>query len=91
MWRTHSLENSELLRPEFFGEIRPSLITGKPEKYFPRWKRWLRYGLSFLLTLPVLLLAVGAMLCSLNFNGYIKDKESPVYIAAFAYFAEPVI
>lgn len=91
LWRTHSLENSELLRPEFSGEIRPSLITGKPEKYFPRWKRWLRYGLSFLLTLPVLLLAVGAMLCSLNFNGYIKDKESPVYIASFAYFAEPVL
>ena len=42
------------------------------------------------MTLPVLLLAVGAMLCSLNFNGYIKDKESPVYIAAFAYYAEPV-
>ena len=85
----HDLENAEL-RPEFTGEIRPSPITGKPEKYFPRWKRWLRYGLSFVLTLPVLLLAVGAMLCSLNFNGYIKDKESPVYIAAFAYFAEPV-
>ena len=40
--------------------------------------------------MPVLALAVGAMLCSLNFNGYIKDKESPVYIAAFAHFAEPV-
>ena len=43
-----------------------------------------------MLTLPVLLLAIGAMLCSLNFNGYIKDKESPVYIASFAYFAELV-
>ena len=90
LWRTHGLEHLELLRPEFSGEIRPSPITGKPEKYFPRWKRWLRYGLSFMLTLPVLLLAIGAMLCSLNFNGYIKDKESPVYIASFAYFAEPV-
>lgn len=90
MWRTHGLEHLELLRPEFSGEIQPSPITGKPEKYFPRWKRWLRYGLSFMLTLPVLLLAIGAMLCSLNFNGYIKDKESPVYIASFAYFAEPV-
>nr|XP_058973340.1 anoctamin-10-like [Pocillopora verrucosa] len=89
LWRTHGLEHLELLRPEFSGEIRPSPITGKPEKYFPRWKRWLRYGLSFMLTLPVLLLAIGAMLCSLNFNGYIKDKESPVYIASFAYFAEP--
>ncbi|XP_073249226.1 anoctamin-10-like [Porites lutea] len=89
LWRTHGLEKSELLRPEFTGKMQPSPITGQPEKYFPRWKRWLRYGLSFVLTLPVLALAVGAMLCSLNFNGYIKDKESPVYIAAFAYFAEP--
>ena len=90
LWRTHGLEKSELLRPEFTGKMQPSPITGQPEKYFPRWKRWLRYGLSFVLTLPVLALAVGAMLCSLNFNGYIKDKESPVYIAAFAHFAEPV-
>ena len=90
LWRTHGLEKSELLRPEFTGKMQPSPITGQPEKYFPRWKRWLRYGLSFVLTLPVLALAIGAMLCSLNFNGYIKDKESPVYIAAFAYFAEPV-
>ena len=90
LWRTHGLEKSELLRPEFTGKMQPSPITGQPEKYFPRWKRWLHYGLSFVLTLPVLALAVGAMLCSLNFNGYIKDKESPVYIAAFAYFAEPV-
>lgn len=89
LWRTHGLEKSELLRPEFTGKMQPSPITGQPEKYFPRWKRWLRYGLSFVLTLPVLALAVGAMLCSLNFNGYIKDKESPVYIAAFAHFAEP--
>ena len=90
LWRTHGLEKSELLRPEFTGKMQPSPITGQPEKYFPRWKRWLHYGLSFVLTLPVLALAVGAMLCSLNFNGYIKDKESPVYIAAFAHFAEPV-
>lgn len=90
LWRTHGLEKSELLRPEFTSKMQPSPITGQPEKYFPRWKRWLRYGLSFVLTLPVLALAVGAMLCSLNFNGYIKDKESPVYIAAFAHFAEPV-
>lgn len=89
MWRTHKLENSELLRPEFSGVMQPSPVTGKAEKYFPRWKRWLRYGLSLILTLPVLLLAVGAMLGSLNFNGYIKDKDSPVYIASFAYFAEP--
>ena len=90
MWRTHKLENSELLRPEFSGVMQPSPVTGKAEKYFPRWKRWLRYGLSLILTLPVLLLAVGAMLGSLNFNGYIKDKDSPVYIASFAYFSEPV-
>ena len=90
LWNTYSLEDSELIRPEFHGVIRTSPITGKPEKYFPRWKRWLRYAVSFVLTLPVLCIAVGAMICSLNLNGYIKDKESPVYLSSLAYFAEPV-
>jgi hypothetical protein len=37
-----------------------------------------------------LLIAVAAMLCSLNLNGYIKDKHSPIYVSSLAYFAEPV-
>ncbi|XP_048585783.1 anoctamin-8 [Nematostella vectensis] len=88
-WNTYNIDHIEQVRPQFHGAIITSPITDKPIKYYPRWKRWLRYGLSVLLTLPVLLLAVGAMLCSLNLNGYIKDKESPVYIAVLTHFAQP--
>jgi len=89
-WNTINVDHSEAIRPEFFGNIIKSPVTGKPVKHYPRWKRWLRYGLSFILTLPVLSVAVGAMLCSLNLNGYIKDKESPVYFECLSRFAEPV-
>ncbi|EDO33016.1 predicted protein, partial [Nematostella vectensis] len=88
-WNTYNIDHIEQVRPQFHGAIITSPITDKPIKYYPRWKRWLRYGLSVLLTLPVLLLAVGAMLSSLNLNGYIKDKESPVYIAVLTHFAQP--
>jgi hypothetical protein len=90
IWNTYGNEDAYDIRPEFDGVIRTSPITGKPEKYFPRWRRWLRYLVSVIFTLPMLLVAVGAMLCSLNLNGYIKDKQSPIYVASLAYYAEPV-
>ena len=43
-----------------------------------------------MVTVPFLVIAVGAMILSLNFNGYVKDKHSPIYIGALAKFAEPV-
>ena len=90
LWNTYGNEDAYDIRPEFNGVIRTSPVTGKPEKYFPRWRRWLRYLFSFILTMPMLLVAVGAMLLSLNLNGYIKDKHSPIYVPALAYYAEPV-
>ena len=90
IWNTYGNEDAYDIRPEFNGVIRTSPVTGKPEKYFPRWRRWSRYLVSFIFTMPMLLVAVGAMLCSLNLNGYIKDKHSPIYVAALAYYAEPV-
>jgi len=65
-------------------------VTGKMEKYFPAWKRRFRYVLSFMISLPFLGLGVGAMVLSLNLNGYIHDKESPFYFATLSKFAEPV-
>ena len=47
------------------------------------------YILSFIVTLPFLGLAVGAMILSLNFNGYVHDKGSPIYLAALAKYSEP--
>ncbi|XP_028413837.1 anoctamin-8-like [Dendronephthya gigantea] len=89
IWNTYGYEDAYDIRPEFNGVIRESPVTGKPEKYFPRWRRWLRYLVSVIFTLPMLFVAVLAMLCSLNLNGYIKDKHSPIYVSALAYYAEP--
>ncbi len=84
------IERKEIVRPEFYGDMHTSPITGKQERYFPSWKRFAMYTLSFILTLPFLAVAVGAMILSLNFNGYVKDKHSPIYMAVLAKFSEPV-
>jgi len=88
-WNSTQIERKEIIRPEFYGDIRTSPITGKPERYYPTWKRILMYILSFIVTLPFLGLAVGAMILSLNFNGYVHDKQSPIYLAALAKYSEP--
>ena len=89
-WGTSNLEKSDIVRPEFSGMLRKSPITGKMEKYFPAWKRRIRYCVSFVLTLPFLMLGIGCMILSLNLNGYIKHPESPIRIEVLASFAEPV-
>jgi len=88
-WGTSAVEKAEVLRPEFCGILRKSPVTGKPEKYFPAWKRRIRYLMSFFLSLPFLALGVIAMTLSLNLNGYIKHKESPIYFASLSRFAQP--
>ena len=89
-WNTHDYSASEELRPEYWGEERISPITGRQEVHFPSSRRYARYFVSFLAMQPMLLIAVCAMLLSLNLNGYIKDIHSPVHIATLAKFAEPV-
>lgn len=89
-WGTYSIEKAELIRTEFTGVLKISPITGKMEKYFPAWKRRLGYFASFLLSLPFLCVGVGAMILSLNLNGYIHDRESPFYFASLSQYAEPV-
>lgn len=60
--------------PSFRGEWRLSLISGKPERYFPRTKRFPRYLLSICISLPVLAVAVAFMLASMNLQGYVRGK-----------------
>ena len=79
-----------MLRAEFYGTWLPDPVTGKPQLHYPHWKRRLRYLLSLLITIPILLLGVSAMILSLNLNGYIKDKSSPFHVSYLAQFAEPV-
>ena len=68
----------------------PHPVTGIPSLYYPRWKRQLRYLFSLIVTIPILSLGVLVMILSLNLNGYIKDKNSPLYVPYLATFAEPV-
>ena len=65
-------------------------MTGIPSLYYPRWKRQIRYLFSLLVTIPILSLGVLVMILSLNLNGYIKDKNSPIHVSYLATFAEPV-
>lgn len=88
-WGTSNIEKNDAVRPEFHGILRRSPITGNMEKYFPSWKRRIRYLVSFILTLPFLSLGVGAMILSLNLNGYIKHKESPIRFHSLSQYAEP--
>ncbi|XP_063728669.1 anoctamin-8-like [Symsagittifera roscoffensis] len=88
-WDTNDFERVAETRPEFFGEIRNSPVTDLPELYYPQWKKFLRYCVSFLAATPMLLLAVKAMLLSLNLNGYIKDHHSIIYVKSLCQYAEP--
>ena len=89
-WHSYHISRKEELRKEFYGTLLPNPVTGKPQLYYPSWKRRCRYLLSLLITIPMLLLGVLAMVLSLNLNGYIKDKSSPIYVSFLAQFAEPV-
>lgn len=89
-WNTYSCSDVHELRREFDGVIRPDPVTGKPSLYYPGWKRRLWYILSFLVMLPLLSLGVVAMTLSLNLNGYVTSKESPIYVGRLASFAQPV-
>ncbi|XP_002170516.2 anoctamin-10 isoform X1 [Hydra vulgaris] len=89
LWKTTDVEKVDMIRPEFFGVTRPSPITGINEKYFPAWKRRFRYLLSFLISIPFLLLGIGAMIISLNLNGYISDDNSPIHIHELGHYADP--
>ena len=89
-WHSYKFSKKEELRPEFYGTMGPHPVTGIPSLYYPHWKRQLRYLFSLVVTIPILLLGVLVMILSLNLNGYIKDKNSPIYISYLATFAEPV-
>ena len=88
-WDTCDFERVVEQRPEFFGDVRSSPVTGLPELYYPTWKKMFRYCISFLAATPMLMLAVKAMLLSLNLNGYIKDPDSIFYVHFLCQYAEP--
>ena len=82
---THTAVHVHELRRELDGMIHPDPVTGKPSLYYPDCK-W--YIFSFLATLPLLSPGVVAMTLTLNFNGYVTSKESPMYVRKLASFAQ---
>ncbi|XP_065833337.1 anoctamin-10-like isoform X2 [Oscarella lobularis] len=88
-WTTYDYEKIAELNPFFKGTSRVSPVTGKMEKHFSYWRRLARYAVSLGVTFAMIVLAVAAMAVSLNLNGYVKDTNSPIYLASLAVFAAP--
>ena len=61
----HAFQHQHV-NPLATGKWRKSPVTGRPEMFFPPWQRWLRYGLSVVITAALLLCAFVVMICSLN-------------------------
>lgn len=90
LWDTYDYKRHEEPNRAFRGIERISPITDKKEIYFPTYQRLLRYLFSFAVTMGMVGLAIIAMTISLNLNGYVTDKKSPLYISYLASFAAPV-
>jgi Calcium-activated chloride channel len=50
-WGTMNFKEQETTRPQFVGETTKDEITGELIITYPKWKRWLKYCISFPLTL----------------------------------------
>ena len=89
-WNTHSYCSHDELYHKFHGVIVTDPVTGDDMLYYPFWKKRLWYLFSFLAMVPLLSGGVAVMTLSLNLNGYVQDKGSPIYIERLAQFAQPV-
>jgi len=64
-------------RSGFTGYLRFSPVTGKPEVYYPQWRRILKYFVSACITGAMLAVAFFVMILSLNLQGYIRPSSNP--------------
>ena len=69
---------------DFQGQVRYNLVTGFPEEYYPTRKRIIHYLISFIETLPILLVATALKIVIFNINGTIDNPKSIVYIEKLA-------
>lgn len=65
------------VRPEFYGTLRTSPVSGQLEAFYPDYKRRLKYVGSAAVTLAMLNVAFWIMILSLNLQGYINPKNHP--------------
>lgn len=65
------------VRPEYYGRLRKSPVTGELETHYPDYKRRIKYVVSALVTIGMLNVAFWTMILSLNMQGYINPKYDP--------------
>lgn len=74
-WGRLHAKAAELPRPEFYGDLIRSPITGEEEITYASWKRGLKYAISALVTSVLLFVAFCVMIVSLNFQGYVHNPK----------------
>eukprot|EP01023_Acetabularia_acetabulum_P030851 TRINITY_DN29039_c0_g1_i5.p1 TRINITY_DN29039_c0_g1~~TRINITY_DN29039_c0_g1_i5.p1 ORF type:complete len:543 (-),score=74.26 TRINITY_DN29039_c0_g1_i5:5-1633(-) len=90
-WNTLEFESVKVIRPEFRGTIGISPITGAKERQYPARKRFYFYILSVAVTSILMSMVFVLIVCSLNFQGYIQDKEIFYIPSISKYSAEGAI
>ena len=89
-WNTYTLSKAYEMQQGYHGIPSIDPVTHKQSVYYPSWKRRVWYVFSAVAMLPLLSVGVAVMTLSLNLNGYVKSTGSPIYVEAFAKFAQPV-
>ena len=89
-WDNYTEEyDKENVRREFKGEWRVSPITEKYEKYYSENKRNIKFLISFLVSLPALLVSLFVNVCFLNLSGFIQPgTDSFLEIGFLCKFSE---
>lgn len=83
-WNNYTEEyDRENRREEFKGEWSKSLITGEFEIHFSKTKRFIKYIDSFIISIPILFLAILLNIISLNLIGSIKDEDNSIFHIKF--------
>ena len=81
-WGTLNYEEEETTRPQFSGVYKFDEITQEWTVYYPSWKRWLKYCISFPLSVMFTLITLlGILMLYANRDialaRYFDDKNSP--------------
>lgn len=60
-WDVLEFQPTDHHRPEFYGEIRPSPVTGRPELFYPRWKYLLKMAIGAFIVGILVLVSISVM------------------------------
>ena len=75
-WGTMDYKEQEVTRPQFQGEYTRDEITGEWITTYPHWKRWVKYAISFPITL---LFTAGTLMLILVVHGN-RDLQLACYV-----------